>query len=229
MDEDLFISPSMAVSAMVMRHRAKELSARMALIGALRHGIIAWRCSSWRETFTAENGAIYDEAGGHTEEEPKWGWPSYFWYPGLAADNRAWEESNFISFGEITMRSAPKSAICLWLDVNGGGTAKRESNARGVLVRWHDVTQYLLEEPAWREWKLRSPEVPEKLPVSGHYKTALIRMIQRALNDPDAVRQDPRGCLLDAFDDNEPPDSALRDLVREIREAIKPVNSAPCD
>jgi hypothetical protein len=233
--ENEYITPQDAVSRLMKMHypgkkRGDAQRVRMALIGALRSGQIEWRCEKWREVFFGESGARFDANGGEILVEPKHGWPSDFWQPALAANNDYWRGNAFISYGAVTMLTAPYK-VRLWLGANSEGMADWSRYADGVALNWGDARE-LLSGPAWRVWCAEAHQPKSPPARSSHYVDALIRLIAVAVNDPDAIRNRLFDSLHDAFDtgnkDCKIPDEAeLKRIAARIRSALQPIEPPP--
>jgi hypothetical protein len=200
---------------------------RMALIGALRSGQVDWRCAKWREIYTGESEATYDENGGVTSEMPKYGWPSDFWQPALAAENIFWRDNVFISYGNVTMLDAPYK-VRLWMGRNNRALAKWTRYADDVEFNWNDVSE-LLGGPGWQAWALDAHHPKSPPARSSHYTEALIRLIGIAILDPNSLRDRLFEVVHESFDlgGNIPDDADLKRLTKRIRAAIQPIENDP--
>lgn len=173
----------------------------MALVGALRSGQIDWRCERWTETYTTDRGATYDENGGTTIEEPKYGWPCDFWTPALAADDTAWKANHFISYDTVTLVSAAYK-VRIWLQRNNEASAQWMRCADDISLSWPDVVE-LLGGPGWQVWVTTAHQPKSISPKSHHYLTAMIELLRIAVLAPDAKwdRSSTFERLFNAFDE----------------------------
>lgn len=231
-----FIFPQEAVSRLMKMHypgskQGNARRVRMALIGALRCGQIEWRCGRWREVFIGESGATFDANGGEISVEPKYGWPSDFWQPALAADNDFWLNNVFVSYGTVTMLTASHK-VRLWLGANGETLADWNRFADEVAFNWREVSE-LLSGPGWGAWMAQAHQPKSPPARSKHYEDALIQMISVAVHDPDAIRDRLFDSLHEAFDNSAnavckiPDEAELKRLTKKIRVAIRPVEDVP--
>lgn len=214
-------TPANAVQRLMEIHKQRTpLRARMVLCGALRAGIVGWRAGGWREVLTAENGATFDAAGGWTDEEPKWGWPSDFWTPGIARDDPAWAANLFVSYGETSDGIAP-AEIAAWINRNGGGRAQWARSAEGVLIDVEDVERNL-SGPGWSTFANVPAQLARARPLPAHSEV-LIELIAEAVTNPALLMTDPHGAVRDAFAGLtiSPDDADLARLGKAIREAIE--------
>lgn len=231
-----FIFPQEAVSRLMKMHypgsrQGSARRVRMALIGALRCGQIEWRCERWQEVFIGESGATFDANGGEISAEPRNGWPSDFWQPALAADNDSWRNNVFVSYGAVTMLTAPYK-VRLWLGANGEAAADWTRSADEVTFNWNHVSE-LLDGAGWQAWVAEAHQPKSPPARSSHYADALIQLIAVAVHNPDAIRDRLFESLHEAFDNSAnarckiPDDAQLKRLAKKIRAAIQPVEDEP--
>lgn len=226
---DLFIRPSEAIDLLMHIHRQRSpLRARQNLLGALRAGVIEWRCEGWSEIYVAENGATFDEVGGESSEEPKYGWPPDFWQPKLATDNPLWAANHFVLNDEVNLLTARRK-VQLWLDLNGGGVATRTRTAKQPTIKEEDVVANL-GGAGWSTWS-SCERTRQGRPPAPHYVEALVRMIGRAVRAPDEIRNRPLDCLREAFEvgGRVPDDAQLKPLAARIRDELTPPDDPPTD
>ncbi len=197
----------------------------MALIGALRAGVINWRAEKWQEWFTGGCGASYSEGPLQDEDSsPKYGWPDYFWQPLMAADNVLWQNNFFTSRGTVTLLTA-RYKVGLWMSSNNDATADWLSTADEVFFDWGDVNKSLVG-PGWQAWIVEA-HIEKTLPKrSWRYVDALIQMIGIAVHEPELVK-DQRTLfeqLHRAFDNygHVPDERDLKKLAARIAEAVQP-------
>lgn len=225
---DEFVTPAEAVSRLAKIHyrgAPKSLSPlRMALVGALRQGQIEWRCARWREQYISDKNAMYDENGGVTSEEPKYGFPASFWNARLASDTTAWKSNFFISQGEVTRSSAPYK-VRLWLSRNDEAFAVWSRSADDVSLLWTDVVA-VLGSAGWQSWKVEAHEDRQRQRLrSWHYREAVIDLLRIAIQEPGAEwdKASIYDRLFDAFDSlgRVPDDAELSRLTSSIHNAIQ--------
>lgn len=234
--ENEFIIPQVAVSRLMKMHypgtkQGNAKRVRMALIGALRSGQIEWRCQRWREVFIGESGATFDANGGEILTEPKYGWPNDFWQSALAADKDFWRNNVFVSYGSVTMLTAPRK-VQLWLGANDEAVADWTRSADEVTFNWNHVSE-LLDGAGWQVWVAEAHQPKSPPARSSHYVDALIQLIAVAVHDPDAIRDRLFESLHEAFDNSAnarckiPDEAELKRLAKKIRAAILPVDDVP--
>ena len=224
------MTPGEAVARLVDNHRqANSLKAKLGLCGALRSGIIAWRCEEWRETLIAENSASFDAAGGWTAEEPKFGWPADFWASSFAAtvEQCRWDANHFVLHDYVSQATA-RYEVAKWIGSNGGGCADRIREARGVKLLARDVEDNLCQAGALVAFAAcpALPAAPRAF--AGHYRTVLIRLIAEALQYPDDFQANLLSRIRDGFATYAIvlDQADLYRFEREIRLAIEGLNPA---
>lgn len=234
--DDEWVTPQEAVERLTAHHypgKRKRLNSgsrvRMAIIGALRAGVIEWRCQTWSEKYTSDRGATYDEHGGTTNEEPRHGYPSDFWQPELKLDDVAWRSSSFFSYGAVSLENAPYK-VRLWLGSNSEATAEWCRSANEVQIRWAHVRE-ILWPPGWQVWVAQA-HVSKRLPQrSWHYEQALIHLIAVAARSPGQLGTHAQihNELVEAFQFyREAPDAKeLGRLVRSIATQLHYVDEGP--
>lgn len=225
------ITPSEAVNRLLSIHytgrkKGAPINARLNLIGALMFGQIEWQCEIWREVYTAENGATYDEAGGETAESPKYGYPPDFWRAEIARDETGWQYSTFIVSDEVNSLTVPAS-VAIWLGGNGNGIASRVRHAKNITIDWEQV-EAVLGGTGWSAWRAEAKIPGPRRKQSEDYKTALIRLIAVALHNPSAFKGPLFELVHDAFH-NPPDDAEIRRLVKRIATSIAPDEPPPID
>lgn len=208
------------------RKSGAAITARQNLLGALRAGQIEWRADSWREVITADGGATYDENGGTIFEPPKYGWPADFWRAEMARDEPGWSSGSFLSTDDITILSAPRK-VAVWLGGNGDGIASRTRYAEHVTVDWIQV-RAVLGGVGWSAWRTEASDIKRPPARSGHYVTALVRLIAKAHRDPQAFDGPIFPLVWEAFD-TPPDDSEIKRLAKMIRSELADEEGPPID
>lgn len=214
------ISPNDAAAYLMGKHyrgkkKGSPTTARMNLIGALRAGVLSWKCDEWSEIYTAESGATFNEG-----PEPKFGLPKEFWRPELAFDSDGWQSNAFKSEGLSNVLIAP-AKVRQWMGRNGDGLATVCQFARGVTFDLEQV-EAVLGGAGWSSWRAEA-FVERKPPArSKPYVSAMIRLIAVALREPE---QFDTGSLFrlvqESFRADQVPDPAqIKHLAQEIRAVI---------
>ncbi len=225
------ITPSEAVNRLLSIHysgrkKGAPVNARLNLIGALQFGQIEWECSTWREVYTSENGATYDEAGEETVDVPKFGYPADFWRAEIARDEASWRTSSFVVVDEMNSLTVPLR-VAIWLGRNGFGLASRFRHAQEVRLDWAQA-ETVLGGTGWSAWRAEAMIPGPRRKQSEDYKTALMRLIAVALHNPGAFKRPLFELVHDAF--LTPPDDAeIRRLAKQIAIHIAPDEPPPND
>lgn len=232
-----FIKPIEAINRLFMRHYPggkgtcpdgkprSDFRIKAALIGALRCGLVAWRCDRWQELFESDSGATFGSTA-YSSDEPEDGWPADFWQPSFAADAQCWGGNFFAANGSVSLRTAPNN-VRRWLASNDEAHADWNRCADEVTLDWNDVAEFL-GGSGWQSWVPKGGNSTARSPLAAHYKNALICMIARAGADPSilSTRQRIDAALFEEFDSGgaTPDESEIRSLTRQIWNQVQPIH-----
>ena len=116
--------------------------------------------------------------------------------------------------------------VKLWMGRNGDGLAEWSRIAKGVQVDWQAVKE-LLGGAGWGAWRAHAFDIRRPPERSGHYESALVRLIARALQSPGDFQSRPLFELVEEAFDNPPDAAEIKRLAKAIRVSLAADPEAP--